>query len=66
MTDATRYRDSTEIVLPDGTLGDLRVELEEEFVCTIVDEDDTVRIIGSPVEIKDASNYLARNGVSIA
>ena len=65
VTDATRYRDSTEIVLPDGTLGDLREELERDFVCTVMDEGDTVRIIGSPVVIKDVSKFLSRHGVSL-
>lgn len=65
MTDATRYRDSTEIVLPDGTLGDLREELERDFVCTVMDEGDTVRIIGSPVVIKEVSDWLSRHGISI-
>ncbi|MFD1512426.1 hypothetical protein [Halomarina rubra] len=63
MSDAVRYRDSTQIVLPRETLGGLRADLGREFVLTFVDQDDTVRIIGSPVEIKEASDWLARHGV---
>ena len=33
---------------------------------TIVEDDGYYRIIGSPVEIKAASNFLARNGVAVA
>ena len=37
-----------------------------EVPVTIEYEDDGVRIIGSPVEIKDAGDFLAMNGVSFA
>ncbi|MEF8776176.1 MAG: hypothetical protein V5A43_06700 [Haloarculaceae archaeon] len=66
MTDAARLRDSTQILLAEGALDGLRAELEERFVVTIRREQRRVRIIGSPVEIKGASEFLARNGVHVA
>lgn len=64
MPDPVSLRDSTQIVLPRETLDGLDDELNERFTVTIVD-DDHCRIIGSPVEIKKASDFLARNGVSM-
>jgi hypothetical protein len=66
VTDAARLRDSTQILLPRGALDGLRTDLEERFVVTVRREKRRVRIIGSPVEIKGASEFLARNGVRIA
>ncbi|MFC7133373.1 MULTISPECIES: hypothetical protein [Salinibaculum] len=66
MTEVARLRDSTQILLPPGALDGLREELESRFVVTITREADGVRIIGSPVVIKDVSGYLARNGVTLA
>ena len=66
MTNAARLRDSTQILLDSESLTGLRGELDERFVVTIREEENLIRIIGSPTEIKGASNYLARNGVSIA
>ena len=66
MTDADRLRDSTQILLPRGALEGLAAELEDRFMVTIRREQRRVRIIGSPVEIKGASEFLARNGVRIA
>jgi hypothetical protein len=66
MTDAARLRDSTQILLPEETLQGLREELESRFVVTIRAEKRRVRIIGSPVEIKDVSDFLTRNGVTVA
>jgi len=66
MTDAASLRDSTQILLPAGALEGIRCELEERFVLTIRREQRLVRIIGSPVEIKSASEFLARNGVRVA
>ena len=65
MSDAARLRDSTQIVLPRETLQGLRADLGREFTLTFVDEERAVRIIGSPVEIKDASEWLVRHGVSL-
>ncbi len=66
MTDAARLRDSTQILLPATALDGIRDELEDRFVVTVRREEGDVRIIGSPVEIKDASEFLARNGVTVA
>jgi hypothetical protein len=66
MTDVARLRDSTQILLPATALEGLQEELESRFVVTVRAEQDGVRIIGSPVEIKDVSDFLARNGVTVA
>jgi len=66
MTDVARLRDSTQILLPATALEGLREELESRFVVTVRAEQRRVRIIGSPVEIKDVSDYLTRNGVTVA
>jgi hypothetical protein len=63
---ASRFRDSTQILLPIGALDGVREELEQRFTVSVHHEDEQVRIIGSPVEIKDASDFLARNGVTVA
>ncbi|PSQ03990.1 hypothetical protein BRC92_05740 [Halobacteriales archaeon QS_4_69_31] len=65
MSDPARLRDSTEILLPASAIEDLREELEERFTLTILREECRVRIIGSPVEIKGASDFLARNGIAV-
>lgn len=66
MPDASRLRDSTQIVLPWEAIADLEAQLEEQFTVTLFDEGEGYcRIIGSPVEIKDASDFLARHGVSL-
>lgn len=66
MTNAARLRDSTQILLPSDALGGIREDLENRFVVTIRREEDRVRIIGSPTEIKRVSEFLARNGVTVA
>ena len=66
MTDVARLRDSTQILLPSGALSGIREELEERFVVTVRREERRVRIIGSPVEIKSVSDFLARNGITVA
>jgi len=66
MTDVARLRDSTQILLPSDGLGGIVGELEERFTVTVRREDRRVRIIGSPVEIKSVSDFLARNGVTVA
>jgi hypothetical protein len=66
MTDVARLRDSTQILLPATALEGLQEELESRFVVTVRAEQRGVRIIGSPVEIKDVSDFLARNGVTVA
>lgn len=65
MPNPSTLRDSTQIVLPEGAVDGLEMQLDDEFVLTILDEDDYVRIVGSPVEIKAASEFLARHGVSL-
>ncbi|AEH38762.1 VNG_1110C family protein [Halopiger xanaduensis] len=69
MPDPARLRDSTQIVLRRETLeiADLESQLEEQFTVTIFDEGEGYcRIIGSPVEIKAASDFLVRQGVSVS
>ncbi|AHG04012.1 hypothetical protein HALDL1_10675 [Halobacterium sp. DL1] len=67
MGDPSTFRDSTQIVLPSSTLAEFREDLEAEFVVTVFEPEDSdlVRIIGSPVVIKEVSDYLARQGVSL-
>lgn len=65
MPDAAMLRDSTQILLPETAIENLREELENRFTLTIRSEEGGVRIVGSPVEIKRASEFLARNGVSV-
>jgi hypothetical protein len=66
MPNPSSLRDSTQIVLPRHALEELRDRLDNRFTITVVETDGYCRIIGSPVEIKAASNYLARNGVAVA
>jgi len=65
MSDPSRLRDSTQIVLPRETMEGLRPELESEFAVTVHDEEAAARIIGSPVVIRKVTEYLARRGVSV-
>jgi len=65
MADPARFRDSTQIVLPPETLEDLGRDLEAEFPVTVAEEGADARIIGSPLVIKDVSDYLARRGVAL-
>jgi hypothetical protein len=66
MPDPSSLRDSTQIVLPCHVLDGLRDGITERFTVTVVEADGRSRIIGSPVEIKRASEFLARNGVAVA
>jgi len=65
MADPASLRDSTQIVLPPDTPGGLHRSLESEFPVTVTDEGATARIIGSPLVIKDVSQYLVRHGVAL-
>lgn len=65
MPDPSRLRDSTQIVLPPAALDGIRGDIEANFVVTVFEEHDFVRIIGSPVEIKDVNSYLSRHGVTL-
>ena len=63
MADASWFRDSTQVVLPTGTLGGYRDELKQQFMITIVDEQDTTRLIGSPVVIPEVRDWLVAHGI---
>ncbi len=66
MPDPARLRDSTQIVLPRNALVGIRSELEQQFMISIIPlEQGYFRIVGSPVEIKQASKFLGRHGVSL-
>jgi hypothetical protein len=65
MSGPASYRDSTQIVLPSDALVDVREALESEFTVTVFCRDGYCRIIGSPLEIKAASDFLARHGVAV-
>ena len=65
MPDPSRLRDSTQIVLPCEELDGLRSTLDAEFTVSVADDDGWCRIIGSPVEIKRVSEFLARRGVTL-
>ncbi|QKY15401.1 hypothetical protein [Halorubrum sp. CBA1229] len=66
MPDPSSLRDSTQIVLPCHALEGIGERLRDRFTVTVVEADGYYRIIGSPVEIKAASDFLARNGVAVA
>ncbi|MFC6904297.1 hypothetical protein [Halalkalicoccus tibetensis] len=65
MPDPSRLRDSTQIIVPPSALDGIRGDLEANFSVTVFDECEIVRIIGSPVEIKDVNGYLSRHGVTV-
>lgn len=66
MPDPSSLRDSTQIVLPREALSGLEAGLDEACTVTVFEEgEDHYRIIGSPVEIKRAGEFLARNGVAL-
>lgn len=66
MPDPSTLRDSTQILIRREALCGLETQLDDEFTVTIFDESDRYyRIIGSPIEIKAASNFLARHGVNL-
>jgi hypothetical protein len=66
MSDAATLRDSTQIQLPQSTLENLEAEVAERFEITVHRTDCRVRLIGSPVVIKQVGDFLARRGVSVA
>lgn len=63
--DPSKLRDSTQIVLPCGALDGIRSDLENKFTVSIRCEKEWLRIIGSPVEIKNASDFLSRHGITV-
>ncbi|WP_207587716.1 hypothetical protein [Halomontanus rarus] len=66
MPDPSSLRDSTQIILPQQALCGLEAQLDDEFTVTIFDENEEYcRIIGSPIEIKQVNDFLARHGVSL-
>jgi len=66
MPDPVQLRDSTQVVLPRDTLDALDADVEDRFTVTVAPADeDRYRVVGSPVEIKALSDFLARHGVSI-
>jgi hypothetical protein len=65
MASPSGLRDSTQIVLPWASLDGVQTDLEMEFTVTVHDEGSAARIIGSPVVIKEVSEYLVRQGISL-
>ncbi len=65
MPDPSNLRDSTQIVLPASTLEGYREDIDEEFTVSFLEREGRVRIIGSPVVIKNVGEYLARQGVNV-
>lgn len=67
MPDPAQLRDSTQIVMERDALVGLETDVDERFMVTVVPENEEYcRIVGSPVVIKDVTNFLARNGVAVA
>jgi hypothetical protein len=65
MTDPSSLRDSTQIVLPRSALEGVREELEDQYTVTVFEHEDALRIIGSPVVIKEVTRFLGRQGVNV-
>jgi hypothetical protein len=59
------FRDSTEIVVPCDALDGHREALTDEFTVSVFTAGGTCRIVGSPVEIKGATDFLSRRGVPV-
>lgn len=64
MPNPSKLRDCTEIVVPCASVERLEDDLEREFAVTVFDGGAECRIIGSPVEIQAASEFLVRRGVN--
>lgn len=65
MPDPSSLRDSTQIVVPKRELDGIRSSIESDFTVSVFTSGDLCRIIGSPVEIKEVSKFLARHGITI-
>lgn len=65
MPSPATLRDSTEIVLPRSSLDSFDPDLDERFDVTVVAEQTTCRVIGSPTEIKAVSEFLGRRGITL-
>lgn len=63
VTDASWFRDNTQIILLKNEIDGYLADLEETFVVTVVEEGDTVRLIGSPVVIMQVRGWLLARGV---
>jgi hypothetical protein len=63
MTDASWFRDATQIVLPSGVVAGYREDLEQQFMITIVEENGTLRLIGSPAVIPQVHGWLIEHGI---
>lgn len=63
MTDGSWFLDETQITLPKHELDGHRDDLEEAFLVTVVEEDNVVRIIGSPVVIAEVRKWLVGRGI---
>jgi hypothetical protein len=61
----TAFRDSTEIVVPCEALDGHREDLTDEFTVSVFSAGGTCRIVGSPVEIKGATDFLSRRGIPV-
>lgn len=65
MSSPGTFRDSTEIVVPCDALDGHREALTAEFTVSLFAAAETCRIVGSPVEIKGATQFLSRRGVPV-
>ncbi len=65
MSDPGAFRDSTEIVVPCDALDGHREALTDEFTVSVFAASETCRIVGSPIEIKGATEFLSRRGVPL-
>lgn len=66
MPNPSILRDRTQIVLPRETVEDLEPGLDEQFTLTVFEQPDgRCRIIGSPLEIREASEFLVRRGIAL-
>ncbi|WP_276300891.1 hypothetical protein [Halorussus lipolyticus] len=68
MPEPVALRETTQLVLPADLLEEFRPALDERFTLTFSEVGDEaggefVRVIGSPVEIRDASEFLSGRGV---
>ena len=65
MSGPAAFRDSTEIVVPCEALDGHREALTDEFTVSVFSVGGACRIVGSPVEIKGATNFLSRRGIPV-
>ena len=63
MVGASLFREHTQIVLPKEEISNHRSHLEHNFMITITEESDAVRLIGSPCEIPKVRTWLMSHGV---